>query len=325
LLLRMNTFIRLAEVWKPSADGQRLEHAGGCYEAAPAFGALSSRMGFGRGEGLPGTAWAAGRPQLWAPLDSSRFLRAQAATDAGLACALALPTLVDGRVSSVAVLLCAGGAGAQGAVELWHNDARVTGDLRLAEGYFSPAGSAVEAMARDGWLPRGSGAPGMAWQQGGAVFIDQLDGASGFLRAQAAAEAGLVRALALPCGAAGGAAGGAADAQTWVVSLLSSSQAPIARRVEGWLVNRATGTLRRGFGHDERSGQLPADDGPGLPLEAMGAIGTAARDGTAEVQRTTAGHAGLSAADAAAAGLGALLALPLPGEHGVGEVVALYF
>jgi len=313
----MNTFIRLAEVWKPSADGAVLELAGGCYDAVPEFGGLSSRMRFRRGEGLPGTAWAEERPQLWGPLEDRRFLRAQAAADAHLTCALALPSLVDGRITSVAVLLCAGEASAQGAVELWHNDARVTGDLRLAGGHFSPAGSAVEAMARDGWLPRGSGAPGLAWQQGRSVFIERLDASPGFLRAQAAAEAGLVRALALPWGTAG--------SQAWVVSLLSSALTPIAHRVEGWLVDRAAGTLRRGFGHCERLGRLPADDGPGLPIAAMGAIGRAARQGTADVQRTAAGHAGLAPAEAVAAGLVSLLALPLPDDAGVSEVVALYF
>lgn len=313
----MDTFIRLAEVWKPSADGTLLDHAGGCYQAAPAFGSLSSRMHFGRGQGLPGAAWAEARPLLWAPLTADRFLRAEEAADAGLGCALALPIHVDGRITSVAVLLCADSAHAQGAVELWHNDPRVTSDLRLADGYFSPAGSAVEAMARDGWLPRGAGAPGLAWQQGGAVFIEQLASASGFLRAQAAAEAGLVRALAMPCSAASG--------QHWVVSLLSSATTPIARRVEGWLVDQANGTLRRGFGHCERGGRLAADDGPGLPLAAMGAIGQAVLQGTAEVDSALTSHAGLSAAEVAATGLRAMLALPLPGDTGVGEVLALYF
>jgi hypothetical protein len=313
--MAMDTFIKVAEVWKPDAEGNVLEHAGGCYDAAPAFGALSSRMCFGRAEGLPGAAWDEGRPQLWTPLPAQRFLRARAAADAGLVCALALPVVVDGRLTSVAVLFCSGDASANGAVELWHNDARITCDLRLEQGYFNPPDSAVETLARDGFLSRGDGAPGQAWQKGAAVFIDDLPHASSFLRAQAAGEAGLVRALALPCSALNG--------QAWIVSLLASKQTPLAHRVEGWLVDRATGGVKRGFGYCEHAGRLSADEGGGHALAAMGAIGAAARGGCAEVGPAL--HAALDGAAAQAAGLRSVLALPLPGDAGIDEVVALYF
>ena len=35
------TFIRVAEVWVPSTDGHLLELAGGLFDEAPAFGAIS--------------------------------------------------------------------------------------------------------------------------------------------------------------------------------------------------------------------------------------------------------------------------------------------
>lgn len=307
----MKAFIRVAEVWTPSSDGTVLEHAGGCYDQAPDFGALSQRMCFGRGEGLPGAVWEDGCPQLWASLQSDRFLRARAAADAGLECALALPFHSGGRLTSVAVLFCAGSSEADGAVELWHNDARVTGDLRLADGYFSPAGTEVESLAREAWLPRGSGAPGLAWRRGAAVFIDDLGSAPHFLRAQAAANAGLVRALALPCAGA--------DGQAWVVSLLSSARTPVCRRVEGWLVDQARGTLRLAFGFSEQQGRLEVGDDAGQPIDSMGAIGEAARSGTAIVRTATARTGAPSASRP-----GSVLGLPLPGDQGVDEVVALY-
>ena len=71
----MQTFIRMAEVWLPSADGTLLEPGGGIYDAAPAFGAATRQMCFGRAEGLPGRAWDEGRPLLLSPLDGSTFKR----------------------------------------------------------------------------------------------------------------------------------------------------------------------------------------------------------------------------------------------------------
>jgi hypothetical protein len=293
----MRTFIRIAEVWTPSADGTVLELAGGLFDAAPAFGAISRQMCFGRAEGLPGHAWDEGRPILLRRLDGSMFRRATAAQAAGLGCALAVPIFRGDALTSVVVLLC-GSDDEVGAIELWHNDPRVESDLRLADGYFGAGTPELEDLSRDGFLPRGSGLPGEAWQRESAVFVDNIGTARNFLRAQTAASAGIVRALALPCSTR--------DRQTWVLSLLSSHSTPIARRVESWLP-AADGTgLERGFGYCESSGgtletgpvtvRYPADLGP---------IGDAWRSGVAQASE-------------------GVLAMPLMSDDGVGEVIALH-
>ncbi len=315
-----STFIRVAEVWEPSADGSLLELAGGLYGAAPAFGALSRGLCFGRAEGLPGHAWDEGRPILLERLQNSFFRRTEAAQAAGLGCALALPVFIDRRLVCVVVLLCGEAAAHQGAIELWHNDPRLSGDLALKEGYFGRDAKPLEALTRDAWLPRGTGLPGRAWQREGVVFMDQLEGQARFLRAQTAAAAGIVRALALPCAGRGD--------DTWVLSLLSSDSTPIARRVESWLPD-GEGGLQRAVGHCAQAGPLAAG-GTVLRADASsGPIGRALAEGRAGVATGIGdGSAGLPPrwqAELQQAGLDSLLALPVVAEGQVSEVLALYF
>lgn len=311
----MHTFIRVAEVWRPSDDGTVLELDDGLFDAAPRFGAASRGMCFGRGEGLPGRVWDEGRPLLLPRLDGSYFRRAEAARAAGLECAAALPIYRGGALSSVVVLLC--GAGAAGAIELWHNDPRVTGDLRLVDGHFGPAGAPLEDLSRDSYLPRGAGLPGLAWQRGAAVFIDGLEQSRHFLRAQGAAQAGLVRGLAMPCGGS--------DRQTWVLSLLSSARAPIARRVESWLPGDAAGTLQRGFGHDESAGALASGPATAADPAGLGVVGLAWSGGRAVIGRGAGRLGALQDDELRSAGLASVLALPLADDDGTGEVLALHF
>lgn len=71
----MNPFIRVAEMWAPSADGTVLELADGLYQQLPHFGAASRGLCFDRAEGLPGHAWEGGRPLLLRQFEHSRFRR----------------------------------------------------------------------------------------------------------------------------------------------------------------------------------------------------------------------------------------------------------
>jgi hypothetical protein len=113
----MATFIRVAEVWTPTADGMLLELAGGLFDAAPRFGAISRTLCFGRAEGLPGHAWDEGHPLMLRQLEGSYFRRSTAACAEGLSCAIALPIFLEERLTSVVVLLC-GAADAQvGAID----------------------------------------------------------------------------------------------------------------------------------------------------------------------------------------------------------------
>jgi hypothetical protein len=311
-LSNVKTFVRVAEVWVPSADGSLLELAGGLFDAAPAFGVHSRTLCFGRAEGLPGRAWDEGRPVMLRRLQGSTFRRADAARAAGLTCAVALPIFLGEQLTSVVALLCGDDEGDIGAIELWRNDPRLTSDLQLAEGYFGATAPALEALSRDGSLPRGAGAPGLAWQREAAV--DNVGNSAQFLRAQVAASAGIVRALAIPCSVR-------VD-QTWVLSLLSSASRPIARRIESWLPNEASTHLQRAFGHCEVRGRIAADGADALriapPIDAAWRSGAAQVAGQDVVRR-------LHEDDPAAAGLGGLLAIPVVSDGQISEVVVLYF
>lgn len=320
-LLRMNTFIRVAEVWVPSDDGSLLELQQGLYDAAPAFGASSQALYFGRAEGLPGWAWDEGRPLLLSQLQGSCFRRAAAAQAAGLNSAIALPIFAGDRLTSVVVLLCGNGSEAQvGAMELWHNDPRVTSDLTLADGYFGATAPSLEELSRDTYLPRGTGLPGLAWQREAAVFIDNIGASHQFLRSQTAASAGIVRGLAIPCHTP--------RHETWVLSLLSSALTPIARRVESWIVDDSGERLQRAFGFCEASGgSLPAGEASARPTPTLGAIGRAWATATAQATRGADPAGEALAAELEAAGLRSVLAIPVVGDDGatVSEVLALYF
>lgn len=312
----MKTFIRVVEVWLPSEDGSLLELAGGLFDQAPAYGAISRDLCFGRAEGLPGQAWDEGRPVLLRQLGGSIFRRTLAAQAAGLVCAVALPIFVGETLTSVVVLLCGAPEAHVGAVELWRNDPRISPDLVLAEGYFGSTVPEVEELTRDGSLARGAGAPGLAWQREAAVFIDNLADSHHFLRTQVAATAGIVRALALPCSTV--------RQETWVLSLLSSAGTPMARRIESWLPDATGEQLQRAFGFCELQGRLPADGQAVLAGDTPGPVGRAWRSGVAQ---TATGDA---AQDRLPSGVSpspfrSVLAIPVTCGDGVSEVVALHF
>jgi hypothetical protein len=230
----MQSFIRVVELWVPSPDGSLLEFGSSLYRAAPSFGALSRRMCFGRGEGLPGRAWEEGRPILLARFEGSYFMRTPAAQAAGLRCAVAVPYFVGDKVAAVLVLLCGSDEARTGAIELWHNDPRVTSDMTLVDGWFGAEGEELAALSRDAYLPRGVGLPGTAWQRGEAVFMPDLAApATDFLRAESAVAAGLQQGLAVPCDARG--------SETCVVTVLAANSAPVARGIERWVAHEPAG------------------------------------------------------------------------------------
>lgn len=329
------TFIRASEIWVPTADGSMLEFGGGLYREAPRLGAVSAPLCFGRGEGLPGQAWEQGTPVLINQWEGSGFRRTAAAKAAGLRCALAIPIFANEVLRAVVVFFCGSSQTHAGAIELWRNKARVTPDMTLVDGYYGtqigePA-SPLETLSREAFLPRGSGLPGMAWQQDATVFMADLSQSTHFLRAQAAAESGISRGLAIPCAVT--------THDNYVVTFLSAATTPIARRVEIWAPDAANESMVRRFGFCDASGQLPllAD---GLALgdykatmshsartswaATWGVIASACMSGVPQITE----HAfdePVVGASAKAAGLQSMLAMPVMSEGMVAEVLVLYF
>lgn len=312
----MHTFIRAVEVWLPTSDGSLLESGGGIYGAASQFGAISRSMCFGRGEGLPGRAWDEGRPIVLRQLEGTYFMRAVAARAAGIACAVAMPVFTHDTLRAVLVFFCGGDSADRGAIELWHNDPRVATDMTLVDGCYGTAAQAFESLSRETYLPRGSGLPGLAWQRGAAVLIDDLGQSRRFVRAEEGASAGIQRGLALPCSTP--------LHEAFVMTFLSAAESPVALRVESWVPDAAGTALMRNFGFCEETGPLPAEDTLALGASA-GTIGRVFKSGVpAVVARAEAEPEGLGAS-CAAAGLRSLVAIPIVADDQVTEVAVLYF
>lgn len=236
------SFLRIAEIWLPSLDHAQLEFGGGLFGPAKVFASATPSLRFGLGEGLPGLAWQEGRPILLKDFDSPHFLRGAAARQSGLGCAVAWPIIVGSVFKAVVVLFGGSEEARSGAIELWHNQPRVTTDMTLVDGYYGMASNSFEVLSKDTFLPRGTGLPGLAWQRGETVFMEDLGASPRFLRGATAAEAGITRGLAMPCPAR--------TEENHVLTLLSVQGTPIAQTIESWAPDAERRHLQRsaGFG-----------------------------------------------------------------------------
>lgn len=301
----MNTFIRVAELWVPDADGYLLEFGGGLYGHAPEFGAISRKMCFGRGEGLPGRVWEERRPVIVKDLQGGFFQRAAAAKAAGLACAVAFPVFFGQVLKAVVVLFCGSPEASSGAVEVWGSDgnAASSAGLRLLDGVYGATEAAFEAASRGLLLRPGAGLPGQAWERAGSVFVDGLVQAAGFARAGAVATTRLQRGLAIPCPVPG--------AQPFVLCFLSAPTTPIASCIESWVAGSGARSLQLAYGFDEELGALSA--GEAAPEDVGSAIVQAFAGGVPVLQAASTGAATRP-----------LIAFPVVRDGAVVEAVAMY-
>lgn len=291
------SFIRIAEIWLPDQDHTLLEFGGGLFGSAKGFAAATRSLCFGLGEGLPGQAWEEGRPILLKDFDSLHFRRTAAAQDAGLSCAIALPLFVGGTLKAVVVLFGGSADARAGAIELWHNSPRVTTDMTLVDGYYGTASNSFEILSKDTFLPRGTGLPGLAWQRGAAVFMEDLGASPRFLRGATAAEAGITRGLGLPCPTK--------TDEVYVMTLLSALGTPIAQKLESWAPNATRQQLERSFGFCEMQGSLSSPADP-IALDSVhNPLASAFLTGVPALGES-------------------MIALPIVAEGEVNEVLALY-
>lgn len=312
----MNTFIRAVEVWVPGADRTVLDLASGLYAKAPRFGAASRAVRFARGEGLPGQAWAQGRPLILKSFEGSYFRRTEIAHAEGLTCGIAVPIFAGDFLTSVLVMFCGDDAEHAGAIELWHNDPTASADMLLDDGYYGTTAETFEFMSRRTTLRRGNGLPGMAWESGLPVFMEDLGKGARFLHADTAVKVGINRGFAIPCPVAG--------PHHWVMGFLSALGTPIARRFEIWTLDARRERLQLAGGFCETQGTLAT------PLDAVtlgpgeGTIGTVFITGVPAVTHTAASEPGDIGRTAEAAGLDSMVALPVIQEGRLVAVVAMY-
>jgi GAF domain len=320
----MTTFIKATEFWVPSRDRSFLEYGGGLYGTATRFGAISRTLCFARGEGLPGQAWEAGHPIVLRQFVGSYFQRTSAAHAEGLTCAIAMPIFAGDFLTSVLVIFCGDDDDHAGAIELWHNNPAKSKDMTLVDGHYGNTGDAFEFISRRTSFRRGHGLPGMSWEQGMPVFLEDLGKASSFLRGDSAVKVGINRGFAIPCPAG--------RDQMYVLAFLSALATPIARRVEVWERrdvddngDPAAPQLRRVSGFCEALGSLAVATHTPLLESGQGTIGQVLLTGVPGISnQADTEPVGLGAA-AREAGLKSLAAVPVIRNGRTVACVALYF
>jgi hypothetical protein len=318
---RTPTFIRVVEVWVPDAEGSLLVLGGAHYGAAARFGASSRQMCFGRGEGLPGQAWELGHPVVLNRLEGSAFRRTQAAHADGLTSGIAMPVFDGERLNAVVLIFCGDSpdeADRQaGAIELWHNDPSASKDLTLADGYYGSTSNVFEFISRRTAFRKGTGLPGLAWEGGLPVFMEDLGKGGRFLRADSALKVGINRGFAMPCASRGDG--------IWVMAFLSALATPIVRRFETWRPDAAGLQLQRAEGFCEVQGALDIGPEDERVDAGQGALGLALLTGVPQVCQPAAIEPGGVGVAARAAGLQAVVSFPVLRAGRVAAVVAWYF
>ena len=304
----VKTFIEVTEIWTP--DGDTLVHAGGDYSGLAALEEASRRESFAKGEGLPGKAWAEGRPVVLKGFDGSYFKRTEAAHEAGLTSAVAIPVFDGEALKSVLVVLCGDDDNRTGAIEVWHEKDDV---LMLDDGYYGAA-KHFEWVSQHTHFPRGQGLPGGVWSARTPMLFRELGSGYRFIRADSAGKAGLTTGLGLPVPVP--------HDRQFVLTLLSARGTPIARRFEIWdarpeRVGKSPAAVLTD-GICERDGPLWTDDNDAPPRRVtvnQGNIGKVLATGLPLV---------VSGSPALTESYGSMVALPIYQAGAIAHIVAWY-
>ena len=222
--LAVDTFIKVMEVWVPSADGRRLEIESASYQDLEGFETASHDLYFAKGEGLPGLVWQAKRPIVLEDFSGPIFVRKQAAEAAGLAAGIGIPIFDQDILTAVVVLLCGDPASCAGALEVWSRDVTLQ-ELCLSSGYYGSLKN-LRYISHRIRFGKGVGLPGQVWQKKLPVMMDKLAHTKSFIRAHTARAEVLTTGLGIPVISHG--------RLDHVVVLLSALDTPLARVFEIW-------------------------------------------------------------------------------------------
>ena len=303
-------FIRVTEVWVPGEEDGTLTLKDGLYGKLTDFEHVARETRFRYDEGLPGKAWASGKPIVLKDLVGSYFKRGAAAEAAGLTCAVAIPVFQGDTLAAVLVFFCGDDREHIGAIELWHTPAG-SYEMGFEDGYYGTA-EVFEWTAKHINFMKGSGLPGQTWERETPVVFADLR-APRFLRWEKAKAVGISRGIGVPVQTS--------QPGTYVMTLLSALSTPIARRFEVWTA-QADGSLKLTDGFCEQAGLLGA--APMTLGRGEGVIGTAAATGIPATSADLSTEPEPVAAVAKIAGFSTLVALPVHRETGLGAVAVWY-
>jgi len=222
----MKTFIKVTEIWVPDKQRTQLEFGSGLYGALTDFKRVSERQHFAYDEGLPGKAWAEGKPVVLTRFEDSYFKRTAAAKQAGLTCGIAIPVFSGDFLLAVVMFLCGDDEDHAGAIEVWGQEQ--ADKLAVIAGYYGSL-QHFEALSKQMRFGKGQGVPGTVWQNGMPLLIEDMGQPEQFARGLEAKQAGITTCLGIPVSGSGG--------QTCVMTFLSAKATPIAKRIQIWIPN----------------------------------------------------------------------------------------
>lgn len=260
----MNTFIKVIEIWAPNQDRTQLVLGSGMYGALCDFKHASEYQHFAFNEGLPGKAWAAGHPVVLTKFEHSYFKRTVAAHKAGLTCGIALPIFSGDFLLAVVLFLCGDDENHAGAIEVWSNNPNDDNTLQVMDGYYGTL-KHFEDSSRQLKMAKGKGIPGLAWEIGMPVLIEDIGKVGEFARVADAQRDGITTGLGIPAGIC--------DGQAYVMTFLSAKSTPIAKRIQIWIPDPDGKKLVCQQGHSKNSNDL-AEMFEAITIEkGIGALG----------------------------------------------------
>jgi hypothetical protein len=161
------------EVWynNTANPDHELRLTDGYYGNLKRFDWISRKLTIMKGHGLPGMAWAAGKPVIMEDLgNSGSFLRAQNAAESGITTGIALPYRSLPDEVQVVTFLSALGTPIAREFEIWTPDEANT-SLRFESG-FSITGRDLKNAYEDVRYLRGEGDEGHVWMTGHPRIIN---------------------------------------------------------------------------------------------------------------------------------------------------------
>lgn len=230
----MKTFIKVIEIWIPDKERTQLEFGSGLYGGLIEFKNASERQHFAYDEGLPGKAWAAGHPIVLSRFEHSYFKRIAEAKKAGLTCGIAIPIFSGDFLLAVVVFLCGDDREQAGAIEVWRSEGAAENTLQVLDGYYGSLAH-FEKMSRQLIIPKGHGIPGVAWDAGMPVLVEDIGKVVGSVRSTDAQKAEIGTGLGIPFIHG--------DEPVYVITFLSAKATPIAKRIQIWTPDPERGQL----------------------------------------------------------------------------------
>lgn len=310
----MRNFVKVIEVWVPDRDRTMLELGAGLYGSYKAFREVSELKRFFYNEGLPGRAWASGKPVVLTQFDDSYFRRIDAAKQVGLTAGIALPVFAGSFLLGVVVFLCGDDEKHAGAIEVWGRDAEKTSEMTLLDGYFSTL-EKFEWLSRHVNMAKGRGLPGRVWDTRLPILIDDLGHSDSFLRSKNADKAGIDTGLGVPCLRS--------ESEVYAVTFLSARDTPIARRFEIWVPSGSAGlTFQEGY--CDQGIELEMNYCSSSIAKGEGTIGRVWLTGVPAVCEDLENDKSVAGRSALLAGLKNMLALPVIDGVKLTAVVAMY-